>query len=275
MTTDKPNRWLGYCRVSTEAQAQYGTSLEDQRRRIEAVASYHGVKMDEMYVEQAVSGSIALGQRPEGFKLMAGARRGDTVVVSKLDRAFRSTLDALAVIEVFRIRGVALILADLSVEPLTQDGVGRLFFSIMASLAEFERERIRERTMAGKKRRALEGGYLGGPIPMEMRLMEMPNGKTNVTVDEANVPVLDMAIRLRSNGVSLRDIEVLVREQFPDHPFAQKMSFVHWHRYFSRREIAKPAPPKERSLKGRTRDKERAKKYARPLMEGAGRERYF
>jgi len=266
MTTDKPGRWFGYCRVSTDAQAERGTSLEDQRRRVEAVGQYHGVKLDTVYVEQGVSGSIALGQRPEGFKLMAGARRGDVVVVAKLDRAFRSTLDALAVIEAFRIRGVAIILADISVEPLTQDGVGRLFFTIMASLAEFERERIRERTMAGKKRKAADGGYIGGGIPPEMRLEEDAEGTRRVVLDETTRPVIDFAVELRKREVSLRDMEVLVKEAFPDDPFAQKMNFVDWHRFFRRRGIEKPKAPKQKSLKGRTRDKNRQKKYLKPLM---------
>lgn len=266
MSVEKAGRWLGYCRVSTEAQATNGTSLDDQQRRVQAVAAYHGVKLDEVFVEQGVSGAVALGQRPEGFKLVAGAKRGDVVVVSKLDRAFRSTLDALAVIERFRVRGVEIILADISVEPLTQDGVGRLFFSIMASLAEFERERIRERTMAGKKRKAAAGGYVGGGIPPEMRLEETPEGDRRVVLDEDNQPVIDCAVLLRQRGVSLRDMEVLVKEQFPEHPFAQKMNFVDWHRFFRRRDIPKPAEPKKKSLKGRTRDKNRQKKYAKPLM---------
>lgn len=266
MEVQKAGRWFGYCRVSTDAQAQHGTSLEDQRRRVQAVAQYHGVDLDVVYIEQGVSGAVALGQRPEGFKLMAGAKRGDVVVVSKLDRAFRSTLDALAVIEAFRVRGVAIILADISVEPLTQDGVGRLFFSIMASLAEFERERIRERTMAGKKRKAAAGGYIGGGIPPEMRLEDLPDGERRVVLDEDNKPVMDFAIMLRNKGVSLRDMEVLVKEQFPDHPFAQRMTFVYWHRFFKRRDIPKPAEPKPRSLKGRARDKRRKQRYEKPLM---------
>lgn len=265
MKTDQGARWFGYCRVSTEAQAVNGTSLEDQQRKVAAVAGYHGAKIHTMFVEQGVSGAVALGQRPEGFKLMAGAKAGDVVVVSKLDRAFRSTIDALGVIERFRLRGVQIILADISVEPLTQDGVGRLFFSIMASLAEFERERLRERTMAGKRRKAEAGGYVGGGIPPEMRIRMGDAGEKIVEVDPANLPVLEFAVRVRATGASLRDLEEIVKEQFPDHALAQEMGFTDWHRYFKRRKIEKPVAPKPRP-KGRQREAKRAKKYVTPLM---------
>lgn len=247
MTTTNPteNRWFGYCRVSTGAQVQ-GTSLEEQQRRVEAVANYHGATLTTLFVDEGVSGSIPLGQRPKGFELVAGTKRGDTVVVSKLDRAFRSTLDALAVIERFRASGVQVIMADISVEPLTQDGVGRLFFTILASLAEFERERIRERTVSGKRRKAEAGGYIGGLPPAEMHFERDANGVGILTLPEENKPVLALACDLYTKGVPLRDIEALVKDEFPDNTLAQRRTFHDWWRYFKR--IKLEAPPKNTSI---------------------------
>lgn len=259
-------RWFGYCRVSTDKQVA-GTSLDDQKRRVESVAGYHGATITTLFVEEGVSGSIPLGQRPRGFEMVAGAVRGDTVVVSKLDRAFRNTIDALGVIERFRARGVQIILADISVEPLTQDGVGRLFFTIMASLAEFERERIAERTKAGKRRVAEQGGFLGGTPPAEMKLVPLGNGKSRVVIDEANVPVLEFARTLREGGAPLRDVEVLVKAEFPDHPLAQARNHLDWWRYFKRLSIVPPPRPKAAlKPKGRKRDRDRKVKYLKPLM---------
>lgn len=264
MTTHE-NRWFGYCRVSTDRQVA-GTSLEDQKRRVEAVANYHGAKMTAVFVEEGVSGSIPLGQRPEGFKLMAGAKRGDTVVVSKLDRAFRNTIDALGVIERLRARGVQIIMADISVEPLTQDGVGRLFFTIMASVAEFERERIAERVRAGKRRVAEKGGYMGGTVPKEMRLVRDEDGKGRFEVDPANEPVLAYARKLREAGVVLRDLEELVKEEFPDNAYAQSRTYYHWHRYFKRIGVEAPKYEPKIKPKGKKRDRDRQAKYLRPLL---------
>jgi putative DNA-invertase from lambdoid prophage Rac len=237
-------RTFGYCRVSTAGQVE-GTSLSDQQRRIEAVAKYHGRELTRIYTEEGVSGSIPLGQRPLGFELMAGLKNGDTLIVSKLDRAFRSVVDALGVIERLRIRGVQLILADISTEPLGNDGVGRMFFTLMAAFAEFERERIRERITAGKRRTLQAGGYGGGGVPVEMAVrVDEATGKKTVYVPAENEPVLAEGRMMRQNGVSVRDIETIIKERHPEHELAQAMVFQDWHRYFKR--IALPPVPRDK-----------------------------
>ncbi len=90
-----------------------------------------GQRLDAVFVERGVSGSVPLVQRPEGARLWAGLRRGDTVVAAKLDRLFRSALDALQAVEDLKTRGVSLVLLDLGGDisvafhpdkPVTVDG---------------------------------------------------------------------------------------------------------------------------------------------------------
>ena len=86
---------FGYVRVSTDRQAEEGESLGAQERTVAGYAMMHGLKLDRVFVERAVSGSRPISDRPEGAKLMAAARVGDVIITPKLDRMFRSALDAL------------------------------------------------------------------------------------------------------------------------------------------------------------------------------------
>src|SRR3974390_1775697 len=92
-------RVLGYVRVSSDAQAEQGQSLEVQQRQLEGWAMQRGAALEAVHVEAGVSGAIPFHERPEGGKLWAELRKGDVLVASKLDRVFRSAADCLAVVE--------------------------------------------------------------------------------------------------------------------------------------------------------------------------------
>src|SRR5215469_7729294 len=85
----------GYCRVSTIAQADEGESLDVQRRQLNGYATMNGLSLDHVFIERGVSGSRPLADRPEGGKLLAVLQPGDVLITPKLDRMFRSALDAL------------------------------------------------------------------------------------------------------------------------------------------------------------------------------------
>ena len=87
----------GYCRVSTDRQADEGESLGAQQRTVEGYAMMHGMMIDRHFIERGISGSKPLAERPEGVKLLAVLKSGDTVITPKLDRLFRSAVDALNV----------------------------------------------------------------------------------------------------------------------------------------------------------------------------------
>ena len=79
-----------------------------------------------------------------GGQLFAKLQRGDIVIAAKLDRLFRSALDALKVVESLKTRGVKLHLLDLGGD-IAGNGISKLFLTIAAAFAEAERDRIRER----------------------------------------------------------------------------------------------------------------------------------
>jgi DNA invertase Pin-like site-specific DNA recombinase len=99
----QPRVW-GYCRVSTDRQADSGISLDEQQRKIEARCTEHGWQLEHVYVDAGVSGSVAAQQRPQGARLLVALRPGDVIIAAKMDRCFRSAFDALATIESFKSR---------------------------------------------------------------------------------------------------------------------------------------------------------------------------
>lgn len=159
---------LGYIRCSTAEQHAEGTStMQEQERTIRGMAMAKGVGAYDLqiYSDPGVSGSIALKDRPEGGKLYADAKRGDTVCASKLDRLFRDALDAQQVYHDFKKRGIDLILFDMGVDSVMKDGMSKTFFTIISAFADLERCRIGERMIEGKLAKKAKGGHIGGDAP--------------------------------------------------------------------------------------------------------------
>ncbi len=196
----------GYCRVSTAKQANEGESLDVQRRQIEGYALMHNFTLDEVVIEEGVSGSVPVAARPAGAALFAKLTKGDVVIAPKLDRLFRSALDALTVVEELKGRGVKLHLLDLGGD-IAGNGLSKLFLTIAAAFAEAERDRIRERVGQVKADQKARGRYLGGKVPFGYRV--------GAEGDLAEVPAEQDAIRemvaLRAQGKALRAIAEAMR----------------------------------------------------------------
>jgi DNA invertase Pin-like site-specific DNA recombinase len=137
---------IGYARVSTNDQNLTG--------QIEALTAV-GAKP---IFKEKISGARA--DRPQLAKLMASLKAGDVVVVCKLDRLGRSTRELLDLIE--RISKACASFRSLG-DPLwdTSSAQGRLLSTLLAGIAEFERELIRERTGEGRKRAMANGVRFG------------------------------------------------------------------------------------------------------------------
>jgi DNA invertase Pin-like site-specific DNA recombinase len=126
----------GYARCSTDRQ-----DLTAQRDALMAL----GVAEDRIYVDHGLTGRTRA--RPGLDQAIAAVRSGDTLVVTKLDRLARSVPDARAIADQLAARGVKLALGGTIHDPT--DPMGRMFFNILATFAEFESDLIRMRTREG------------------------------------------------------------------------------------------------------------------------------
>jgi putative DNA-invertase from lambdoid prophage Rac len=195
-----------YTRVSTQAQADEGESLSAQQRRVDGYAQMIDLAVNRHFVERGVSGSVPLSQRPQGAALLALVQPGDTVITPKLDRMFRSSLDALDVLSRLKERGVSLHMIDLGGD-VTGNGISKLVFTILSAVAEAERDRIRERIADVKKDQKQRGRYLGGKVPFGY---EVGADGALVEIPEQQAAIREM-VRLRKRGSALRFIATVMK----------------------------------------------------------------
>jgi putative DNA-invertase from lambdoid prophage Rac len=166
---EQVSKAFGYVRVSTDRQATEGESLEAQERTLRGYAMMHGLTIEHVFIERGVSASKPLRQRPEGAALINRVAPGDTILTPKLDRMFRSARDALDLLADLKNRGVALHMLDLGGD-VTGNGISKLVFTILAAVAEGERDRTRERIRDVKSDQRAQGhSTLEGPCPLASR----------------------------------------------------------------------------------------------------------
>ena len=146
-TTLLPQIAFGYGRVST---AKQGLSREAQTETVQRAAEYHvGGAPHEMFFDEDTSGGIPFAQRPAGRQLLAAVRAAllngssVTLVVTKVDRLGRDTVDVSQTVSLFESLGARIVFLDINVD--TRTAMGRAFMQIAAVFAELERARIRER----------------------------------------------------------------------------------------------------------------------------------
>jgi DNA invertase Pin-like site-specific DNA recombinase len=120
------------------------------------------------------------------------------VITAKLDRMFRSALDALGVLGDLQARKVSLHMIDLGGDT-TGNGVSKLVFTILSAVAEAERDRTRERIAEGKRDQRARGRFLGGKPPFGYRVGP---GKTLIPIEDQQRAIKRM-VRLRASGLSL------------------------------------------------------------------------
>lgn len=195
----------GYLRVSTAEQID-GTSLATQETLVRA----HGAS--EVFRDEGVSGSVPLAGRREGSRLLAALKPGDTVIASRLDRLFRSSRDALNSVDALKARGVGVILLDISLSPVTENGTGGLFFKVLAAVADFERDRIRDRVTNGKAAKRAAGGHTGGTAPFGYRVVGEGKAAALEPVAEEQAAIRRMH-ELRAEGKSLRAIAAAIKTE--------------------------------------------------------------
>ena len=169
---------VGYARVSTAGQ-----DLTAQRDGLAGL----GVEPDRVYVDHGLTGTNRA--RPGLREAMAACRTGDTLVVTKLDRLARSVPDARDIVDELTDRGVRLNIGGSVHDP--SDPIGRLLFTVLSMIAEFEADLARARTREGMAV-AKAKGRLRGKQPklkpgQEKHLVQLWNDGTHTTAELAEL----------------------------------------------------------------------------------------
>ena len=143
---------IGYARVSTK----------DQHPEAQAARLHDEGRIDKLYTDKGASGKDA--SRPQWDECLRQLRRGDVLVIVKLDRIGRSLQNLVTVVNMLGERGVDIVALDQQIDTTTANG--RLLFQILAAIAEWEGSIIRERTLDGlAAARVRHGGRLPGRKP--------------------------------------------------------------------------------------------------------------
>lgn len=163
---------LAYVRVSTEDQ-----STDAQRH---SIAALHNV--EHWYADEATSGATKALHRPGFAELFKFARKGDTLIVSAIDRLGRDTIDLLETVEALKAKGVAVVSMregfDLS------SPIGKAMLTMLAAVAELERSNIKARQMAGIARARATGQKLGAPKRIDDEAVRVWRSANSATIQE-------------------------------------------------------------------------------------------
>lgn len=168
-------RLVGYARVSTEEQAADGVSLDAQRERLNAYAKAHGFRMVRIEADEGVSGTKPPHQRAGLSAALAliAAGKADGLVVVRLDRLSRRSLDTVTLMESADREGWRLASVTESLD--TGTPAGRMVVTVLAALAQHERDVIAERTSDAMRQLARENKVRGRFIPFGFRVTGFPH----------------------------------------------------------------------------------------------------
>src|SRR5690606_13381288 len=159
-----------YRRVSTDLQAEEGFSLEAQKNRLLAYAESQGWTVIEDYCDEGYSAKSL--DRPEMQRLISDIKKKkfDVVLVYRLDRLVRSVLELHELLQLMERYDVRFKSATEIFD--TTSATGRLFITLIATLAQWERETIAERVHLGMAKKAEQGERNGAPAPYGYDLVD-------------------------------------------------------------------------------------------------------
>ena len=143
---------------ATGASARNDQTTENQRIEIERA----GYRIDYWFADEGVSGAVLASERPQFREMLGKIRKGESLVVTKIDRLGRDALDIQSTVKQLKALGVRVFVTQLGATDLI-NSAGKMLLAMLAAFAEMERDLIIERTQAGLARARAEGVKLGRP----------------------------------------------------------------------------------------------------------------
>lgn len=191
---------IGYVRVSTEKQADFGVSLEAQAEKVRAMAVVQGAELTEVIIDAGESAKSLNRPGMERLLALVDSHDVDTVIIAKLDRLTRSVKDLAELLERFNRRGVSLVSVADALD--TRSAAGRLVLNIMVSVSQWEREAIGERTRDAMHHKRANGERIG-TVPFGF---QMAADGLHLEANPAEQDILSRIRELKAAGCSTRRI---------------------------------------------------------------------
>lgn len=160
---------IGYIRVSTEDQAREGVSLDNQESKIRAYADLNNFELVDVIRDEGISGKTMDRSGMNRINTMVEAGEIEAVIVYKLDRLSRKTIDILSTLDAWEKKDIAFHSITDRID--TKTAAGKFVLTILSALAQMERDLISERTVDALAHKKKSGEWLGN-IPLGYRLHE-------------------------------------------------------------------------------------------------------
>ena len=197
---------VGYVRVSTEEQAREGVSLEVQEDKIKKYADLHNLELMGVISDEGKSGKDLNREGMQKVITLCKDRSVDHLVVYKMDRLTRRTLDLLTLVEeVFKPNKVQF--HSISEKVDTSTAQGKFFLTITGAMAQMERDLISERTREALQYKISKGENVGSP-PLGF----LAEDKKLLRID-GEFKVVSYVKSLKRKKLSLRQIANRLNEQ--------------------------------------------------------------
>ncbi|MBN2384564.1 recombinase family protein [bacterium] len=190
---------LGYIRVSSSEQVE-GVSLDVQREKIIAYARIKEYELVDIITDDGYSAKNL--NRPGITRILNSARKGeiDAIIVLKLDRIFRNTIDALNTTRLLEKWGIAFHSINENLD--TQSALGQFFFTLLAAIGQMERQIISERTVSALQHKRTKGERISGEPPYGYAFDE--DGL--LVPDQRELELLKMMKKWKAEGSSYRSM---------------------------------------------------------------------
>lgn len=194
-----------YTRVSTDEQAQEGYSIESQKDRVIKFIESQGWELADLYIDEGYSAKNL--DRPAMQRLIkdAGKNKFEVVVFYKLDRLVRSVSNLHDLLKLFEQKNIKINSVTEVFETTT--AMGRFFITLVAAMAEWERETISERVIENMTKKANLGERNGGKAPFGYKL---ENGE--LVIDKKEARIVKEIFKMYLNGTGLRDITLFFNQ---------------------------------------------------------------